>query len=71
MWTIKMINWITNLFGAVGGVPQILDSVVKFQEGDYGHAVQSLCMGIGILAVGYFTGKSTLSKMEDPSQKPI
>ena len=61
MWKASVINWITNIFGTVAGVPQIIESYFAFSSGDIGHAIAKLTEGIGLLAIGYFTGKSTLA----------
>lgn len=57
----KVINWITNLAGTVGGVPQIIAGVLAFQAGDVGTGVTKICEGVSIIVIGYFTGKSALN----------
>lgn len=57
----QVINWVTNIVGTVGGVPQIIAGVLAFQAGDVGTGVTKICEGVSILVIGYFTGKGALS----------
>jgi len=61
MWKAKVINWLTNIFGTVAGVPQLIEGYFYFQSGDVGHGIAKVAEGISIFAIGYFTGKSTLA----------
>lgn len=61
MWKANVINWITNIFGTVAGVPQLIEGYFSIQSGDTGHGIAKIAEGLGIFAIGYFTGKSTLS----------
>lgn len=61
MWKVKVINWVTNLFGGVAGVSQVMEGIVAFNEGNIGMAIAKVSEGIGIFAIGYFTGKSALT----------
>lgn len=61
MWKAKVINWVTNLFGGVAGVSEVMEGIVAFNEGNMGLAITKVAEGIGIFAIGYFTGKSALN----------
>lgn len=60
MWKAKVINWITNIFGTVAGVPQLIEGYFYFQNGDVANGIAKIAEGVGIFAIGYFTGKSAL-----------
>lgn len=60
MWKAKVINWITNIFGTVAGVPQLIEGYFLIQNDQVGQGIQKIAEGIGIFAIGYFTGKSAL-----------
>lgn len=60
MWKAKVINWITNIFGTVAGVPQLIEGYFYFQNGDVANGIAKVAEGVGIFAIGYFTGKSAL-----------
>lgn len=62
MLTPKVVNWATNLFGTVGGVPQLIEGYFLIQNDDLGHGIAKIAEGLGVLAIGYFTGKSALSQ---------
>ena len=60
MWKAKIVNWITNVFGVIGGVPEIIEGSMMIST-DPGQGIALIAKGVGILAIGYFTGKSTLA----------
>jgi len=66
MWKASVINWVTNIFGTVAGVPQLIEGYFSITSGDVGHGIAKVAEGIGILAIGYFTGKSALGKLDAP-----
>ena len=55
---MKNINAITNVFGAVAGVPQIILGITYIQSGQYPEAAAKIAEGIGLLIVSYFVGKN-------------
>lgn len=61
MWTLKVINWVTNLFGSVGGVAELIEAIQYFQQEDIAHGILKLLEGATLFVTGYFTGKSALS----------
>lgn len=62
MWKVKVINWLTNIFGTVAGVPEILSGVIAINNNDIATGIMDIMKGVGILAIGYFTGKSVLGQ---------
>lgn len=48
---------ITNLFGAIAGVPQIILGVTHLQGGDIPEGIAKIAEGIGLFVVAYFVGK--------------
>jgi uncharacterized membrane protein YidH (DUF202 family) len=67
MWKASVINWITNIFGTIAGVPQLIEGYFSIQSGDLGHGIAKIAEGIGLLAIGYFVGKKG---SEDSSSLP-
>jgi hypothetical protein len=61
MWKVKVINWVTNLFGGIAGVAQMLEGVVMIQAEQYPQGIAKLLEGAGIFVIGYFTGKSAMN----------
>lgn len=61
MWSTikyKVINMITNIFGSVAGVPQIVEGYFKITSGDdVAGGITRILEGIGIIVVAYFVGK--------------
>lgn len=55
---MKNINAITNIFGAVAGIPQIVLGVTYLQTGQYAEAVAKIAEGVGLFIMGYFVGKT-------------
>ena len=62
MWKATVINWITNIFGSVAGVPQLIEGYFLIQQEHVGAGIAKVAEGIGIFAIGYFTGKSALAQ---------
>lgn len=54
---MKHVNAITNIFGAVAGIPQIILGVTYLQGGQYAEGAAKLAEGIGLFIVSYFVGK--------------
>jgi len=54
---MKNVNAITNVFGAVAGIPQIILGVSYLQAGQYGEGAAKIAEGIGLFIVAYFVGK--------------
>lgn len=52
------INAITNVFGAVAGIPQIILGITLLQSGQYPEGAAKIAEGIGLLVVAYFVGKN-------------
>lgn len=50
-------NGITNIFGSIAGVPQILLGISYLESKQYGEAVAKIAEGVGILVMAYFVGK--------------
>lgn len=57
MWKLKAINWITNLFGGVAGVTELIQGLTYIQADDWGHGIAEIAKGIGLMTVAYFVGK--------------
>lgn len=55
---MKNINAITNIFGTVAGVPQIILGITYLQGGQYAEGVAKIAEGVGLLVVAYFVGKN-------------
>jgi hypothetical protein len=60
MWQVKVINWITNVFGGVAGMSEILEGIALIQSDQIPHGIGKLLIGSGIAVIGYFTGKSAM-----------
>jgi len=60
MFSRSLINWITNLFGAVAGVPELIEGYLAFKGGDIGQGIMKIAEGAGILVVAYFVGKKAV-----------
>jgi len=54
---MKHINAITNIFGTVGGVPQVLLGISYIQAGQIAEGVAKISEGVSIFIVAYFIGK--------------
>lgn len=57
MWKLKAINWITNLFGGIAGVTELIQGLTYIQADDWGKGVAEIAKGVGLMAVAYFVGK--------------
>lgn len=61
MWKLQFINWITNIFGGVAGMAQVLEGIQLVQQDQPMLGLAKFLEGAAIFVVGYFTGKGALS----------
>lgn len=61
MWKLQFINWVTNIFGGVAGMAQVVEGITLIQQDQLALGVAKFLEGAGLFVVGYFTGKSAIS----------
>ena len=54
---MKSANAITNVFGAVAGVPQIILGITLVGNNEYAEGAAKIAEGIGLFIVAFFVGK--------------
>jgi hypothetical protein len=58
---MKNINAITNIFGAVAGIPQIVLGATLIGSGNYPEGIAKIAEGVGLFVVAFFVGKNVQS----------
>jgi hypothetical protein len=54
---MKNVNAITNIFGAIAGVPQIILGATLLSNKSYAEGAAKIAEGIGLFIVAFFVGK--------------